>query len=1285
MKKNLLKNWTALIALGLFSVSVSAQEGDRNVKQKITDDKGQISLIVFNENSSYNSKDSKNIFKDQFNLTNESEFISLYSEQDAQGYLHEKFQLFHKGIKVEFVTYTLHSKNGVVKSMSGEMYPIIDFKITPSLNAQTAFNNATRHIGATSYLWDSLQEAALAGNYQKPQGELMIIPVFNDNAIENKDKVTLKLVYKFDIYASQPLSRGDVYVDAHSGEVIFYNATIKHANNFGHSSFNPLTKKAKYIPEVSTEKTKQLTNSLETLVAGTASTRYSGSQTIETTLSGGSYILKDATRGSGVNTYDLNTSTNYASAVNFSDNDNNWTTAEHSSNKDNGALDAHWGAEKTFDYWGVKHNRNSFNNAGAAINSYVHYSSNYDNAFWDGSRMTYGDGSGTYFDILTSLDVAAHEIGHAVCTYTANLAYQRESGALNEAFSDIWGAAVEYYAAPTKSTWLIGEDIERRSGHLALRSMSNPKSEGQPDTYGGTYWQNPNCGTPTQSNDYCGVHTNSGVLNHWFYILTVGKSGTNDLGSSYAVTGIGIDKAANITYRLESQYLSANSTYANARTYGIQAAIDLYGAGSPEVIATTNAFYAVGVGAAYAGAGDTQAPSAPTNLVASGTTSSSTNLSWSASTDNVGVTGYNVYRDGTLVTTATGTTYVASGLTGSTTYAFTIKAKDAAGNLSAVSNTATVTTLAGSTTYCTSQGNNTNDERIAKVVFGTINNSSTGTAGYEDFTSISTSVAQGSTNTITITPLWTGTVYSEGYAVFIDYNKDGDFADAGETVWTKATSTSTPASGSFTIPATASTGVTRMRVSMKYNGVPTSCESFSYGQVEDYTINITGTTVDTQAPTAPTSLAVSNVTETTASLSWNASSDNVGVTGYDVYQGSTNIGTVTTTSANITGLTASTSYTYSVRAKDAAGNVSSSSNTVSFTTSSGADTQAPTAPTSLTSSNITETTASLSWNASSDNVGVTGYDVYQGSTLLGNVAGTSANITGLTANTSYTFSVRAKDAAGNVSSSSNAVTFTTLGGSTGNSTTTLHEGFFESGWDGWQDGGSDCARYSGSRSFEGSYSIYVRDNSGTASAMTSPVFNLSSYDSVEFKFYFYANSMDTNEDFWVRFYDGSSWTTIATYVSGSSFNNNTFYSATINLTKAQYNFATNSQFRIQCDASANDDLVYIDQVTVKGIIGTGFAPNSIMQLGTPNSLTIESIDEIDGDFMIYPNPVSDGMLNVRVPSEKASYSIINLLGQTVLKGEVSQQAINVSSLNAGVYIIEVNDGEEVNNQKFIKK
>ncbi|CAM3822165.1 MULTISPECIES: M4 family metallopeptidase [Flavobacterium] len=601
MKNKLQKN-VVMLLLATSSFLSTAQVADKNVKEMVLDDKGQPSLIIFNESANVSSANFQNVLKENLKLRSDFNFVKIKDEMDNLGIVHEKYQLYYKTVKVEFATYTIHSKNGRIVSMSGDIYNANTINITPSINGEKALEFAKKAAGNSSFLWEDKREASLI-NYTKPQGELVLLPDMASIGVE-RETTDLILAYKFDIYATNPISRGDVYVDAKSGKVLFYNATIKHATNFGHGSAHLFAKKHS-CESNNVENNYNLTKTLEALVTGNAATRYSGSQSIETTLSGGSYILKDNTRGSGVNTYDLNTGTNYGSAVNFTDNDNNWTTAEHSANKDNGALDAHWGAEKTYDYWTTKHSRNSFNGSGAAINSYVHYSSNYDNAFWDGSRMTYGDGSGTYFDILTALDVAAHEIGHAVCTYTANLAYQRESGALNEGFSDIWGAAVEFYAAPTKSPWLIGEDIERRSGHAALRSMSNPKSEGQPDTYGGTNWKNPNCGTPTQSNDYCGVHTNSGVLNHWFYILVQGKTGTNDIGSAYNVTGIGMDKAANIAYRLESVYLSANSTFANARSFGIQAATDLYGAASPEVIATTNAFYAVGVGAAYSdGGGD---------------------------------------------------------------------------------------------------------------------------------------------------------------------------------------------------------------------------------------------------------------------------------------------------------------------------------------------------------------------------------------------------------------------------------------------------------------------------------------------------------------------------------------------------------------------------------------------------------------------------------------------------------------------------------------------------------
>lgn len=828
MDRKLPKIMASAVVILTFSVSGFAQNTDKRVSQKNVSENGQPSLITFSDKSTYRGTDYNTVFKEQLGLKDNQSFSKIKIESDREGFTHEKFQLYEQGIKVEFANYTLHSKEGKLVSMNGEFYALQNVKTTPKLSSKAAFDRAVAYTGAKQYLWENPQDAA-AMNYEKPKGELVLLPAMEEQGETRKsDKV--RLAYKFDIYATNPVSRGDLYIDAETGKVLFYNATIKHLGEYSHGN---KVKTAKAINQKEGATTKKA------FVAANAATRYSGTQVIQTTLSGASYILADATRGLGINTYNMKKGTSYTAAVNFTDADNNWTAAEYNNaNKDNGALDAHWGAEKTYDYWSTVHGRNSFDNAGAIIKSYVHYSNAYDNAYWNGSVMTYGDGSGTYFDILTAIDVAGHEIGHAVCTYTANLAYQKESGAMNEAFSDIWGACIEYAAAPTKSIWLIGEDIERRSGHLSLRSMSDPNSEGQPDTYGGTYWINPNC-TPTSSNDYCGVHTNSGVLNHWFYILSVGKSGTNDIGNAYNVTGITIDKAAKIAYRLESVYLTANSTFANARTSGIQSAIDLYGAGSPEVIATTNAFYAVGVGAAYVDSNDTTAPTAPTNLAASGTTGSTTNLTWTASTDNVGVTGYDIYQGTTLKGSSTTTNYTVTGLTALTAYSFSVKAKDGAGNVSTASNVVNVTTTAASLNYCNSQGNSTVDERIGKVVFGTINNTSTGTTGYENYTAISTNAARGTAYTITITPVWTSTVYSEGYAVFIDYNQDGDFADAGETVWTKATSTAATATGTITIPATATLGTTRLRVSMKYNGIPTSCESFSYGQVEDYSINIT--------------------------------------------------------------------------------------------------------------------------------------------------------------------------------------------------------------------------------------------------------------------------------------------------------------------------------------------------------------------------------------------------------------------------------------------------------------
>jgi hypothetical protein len=174
--------------------------------------------------------------------------------------------------------------------------------------------------------------------------------------------------------------------------------------------------------------------------------------------------------------------------------------------------------------------------------------------------------------------------------------------------------------------------------------------------------------------------------------------------------------------------------------------------------------------------------------------------------------------------------------------------------------------------------------------------------------------------------------------------------------------------------------------------------------------------------------------------------------------------------------------------------------------------------------------------------------------------------------------------------------------------------------------------------------------------------------------------MENGEDFWVRFYDGSSWNTLATYVSGSGINNNSFYNATVTLTPAQYNFAVNSGFRFQCDASGNNDQIFIDQVTITGTTSAKGEVNQLVKLKT-----VLPKENIDNNLKVYPNPVKGNTLNIDLfETDKFTYTIKNMLGQVVVKG-VSEGKVDVSELNAGMYFIEVNDGDETLTKKFIRQ
>lgn len=299
-------------------------------------------------------------------------------------------------------------------------------------------------------------------------------------------------------------------------------------------------------------------------------------KTLNTLLSNGAYYLQDNTRGSGVFTYDAQNRQRTPGTL-WSDADNN-LNAKY----DGAAVDAHYYAGLTYDYYKNVFGRNSYDNKGAALKSTVHYGRSYNNAFWNGQQMVYGDGDGTTFIPLSGgLDVVAHELTHAVTDFSSDLVYQYESGALNEAISDIFGTLMEYYDN-NNPDFEIGEDIytPNKAGD-ALRSMSDPTKYGDPDHYSKRY---------TGTSDNGGVHTNSGIINKAAYLLSQG-------GTHYGVTvqGIGTTKLGAIFYRANTVYFTSSTNFSQARAGLVQAATDLYGATSAEVNSVKKAFDAVGV------------------------------------------------------------------------------------------------------------------------------------------------------------------------------------------------------------------------------------------------------------------------------------------------------------------------------------------------------------------------------------------------------------------------------------------------------------------------------------------------------------------------------------------------------------------------------------------------------------------------------------------------------------------------------------------------------------------
>lgn len=460
------------------------------------------------------------------------------------------FTEYFKGVPLAFSRVIVKVAGGQIKSIAGRYYEVPEnLSATPLISEKTALENALAYMRAEKYSWEgNLRNEPELMN--RPKGELVIAENLFSGNNPSSTKEKFILCFKFRIYALEPLRFDEVFIDARNGNMFFSNPILKHGE-------------------------------------GIADTRYSGQRSINTIRYGGSYLLVDTNRNHPFETLNLKKGSYYTAATTFSDNDNQWTSNEfNNAALDNAALDAHWGSQKSYEFFKSRFNRNGFDGKGTLLRNYVHAGVKYSNAFWDGFGVTFGDGDSLNYGPFTSIDICGHEIAHGLCQFSANLIYFNESGAINESLSDIWGACIKHFAAPEKNHWLAGDDISLKNSFL--RSFADPKLKMQPDTYKGTNWY-------AGSFDNGGVHTNSGVMNYWFYLLTTGKTGTNDLGFNYVVQGIGIEKAAEIVYRAETEYLYPTAQMTDARLATIAAAADLYGENALETQQVQNAWDAVGV------------------------------------------------------------------------------------------------------------------------------------------------------------------------------------------------------------------------------------------------------------------------------------------------------------------------------------------------------------------------------------------------------------------------------------------------------------------------------------------------------------------------------------------------------------------------------------------------------------------------------------------------------------------------------------------------------------------
>lgn len=498
--------------------------------------------IAFKEKTVASSHFVANI-NQYLNVPAELTFVEEESNTDQLGMRHRVMQQYYRGIPLEGLVYRVHEKNGFVTSANGKAIRDIKVETQTTISEEQAFHLALKYLNTKDSVVRKGRRLIVSKNF-----------TFTPESFS--------IAFQFDIDVSL-IEQWRVSIDARTGSLINKVSLV----NTCRIEEEPTT----WLP----------------YGFGTGLSNYYGQRTIrvEQLGNGSSRLAGQTEHGGVIGTYDFRNVSivsltlfyEWHKVYDFYSANNTYNTAYQKP-----AVSVQWATEQAYEYYFRAHNRNSFDNNGSPIKSYVHVDENLNNAFWTHNLLAFGDGNNN--NPLVDLDVVSHELTHGVTQYEANLQYYNESGALNESFSDILGKAVEFDVFGDTATW----QMAKHYGVGGIRNLSNPNLKNQPDTYSGDLWY-------TGYDDGGGVHTNSGVQNFWFYLLCEGGSGVNDHQLSYSVNAIGIDVATKIAYRNLTEYLGPNSDYLDSRIGSMLAATDLYGYNSAVYQEVDKAWDAVGV------------------------------------------------------------------------------------------------------------------------------------------------------------------------------------------------------------------------------------------------------------------------------------------------------------------------------------------------------------------------------------------------------------------------------------------------------------------------------------------------------------------------------------------------------------------------------------------------------------------------------------------------------------------------------------------------------------------